>query len=409
MWYCAKCGTENSNDARFCPNCGNKGPERKTEIPKTAPAADKHKKSNNKGCLPLLVIVVLFIIFVSNGGFGLNKNKQNSLEAAVELWSDVVQIEADEGVLVGLTGQGRVYLAMDEENGLEDAQAWKDIVQISLHRDMLLGLDNKGKVWLATKGDNMYLDSSDLAEWPEMRVVQAGDNAAYGIDFGGALHIAGDQLLDPYGPFYDEYYGVLGSRDKLANIDVINAMSDSDFYRVFGQGFADREELINYLLRWSSVDDLDYNKFCLAGVSYLGDSFAHYFSYSNNYIMPELYGEVPGDVEFGPDNCLMIHTINDSTFLAVPTANNPADTSWYDSVLLGACDAVWGGERHVVARKLDGSTVACGDNSYGQCDVAMWKNVEDAALCDTATFAVVDGKLVAAGQMNWDGKIVIFK
>lgn len=38
-------------------------------------------------------------------------------------------------------------------------------------------------------------------------------------------------------------------------------------------------------------------------------------------------------------------------------------------------DTIAAGRGHTVGLKLDGTVVAVGDNTYGQCDVGSWRNI----------------------------------
>ena len=69
--------------------------------------------------------------------------------------------------------------------------------------------------------------------------------------------------------------------------------------------------------------------------------------------------------------------------------------NWTDIV------AIECGEHHLVGLKADGTVVATGDNSYGQCDVMGWNNVSEIYANDFETLAIrKDGTVLATGAVQ---------
>jgi alpha-tubulin suppressor-like RCC1 family protein len=65
---------------------------------------------------------------------------------------------------------------------------------------------------------------------------------------------------------------------------------------------------------------------------------------------------------------------------------------------------VTGGGWHTVGVKSDGTVVAVGDNTYGQCDVGNWTDIIQVAADGRHTVGLKsDGTVVAVG-MNYDGQ-----
>jgi len=61
------------------------------------------------------------------------------------------------------------------------------------------------------------------------------------------------------------------------------------------------------------------------------------------------------------------------------------------------------GSSHVVALMADGTVVAAGDNSYGQCNVQSWTDIVSIAAGEYHTVGLkADGTVVAVGQNNYD-------
>ena len=59
------------------------------------------------------------------------------------------------------------------------------------------------------------------------------------------------------------------------------------------------------------------------------------------------------------------------------------------------------GEHHIVGLKADGTVVAAGDNSHGQCDVMGWNNISSIYANSSETFAIrKDGSVLATGLVE---------
>lgn len=59
---------------------------------------------------------------------------------------------------------------------------------------------------------------------------------------------------------------------------------------------------------------------------------------------------------------------------------------------------------HTVAVTSSGNVLACGDNSYGQCDVSAWSNVTDVAAGAYHTLALKDDGTVLSAGRNLEGQ-----
>ena len=84
--------------------------------------------------------------------------------------------------------------------------------------------------------------------------------------------------------------------------------------------------------------------------------------------------------------------------------DNRSDVSgWCDMIEVSA------GDRHTVGLKADGTVIAIGDNSFGQCNVSSWNNIVEISAGDRYTVGLKsDGTVVATGrnehgECNTDG------
>ena len=92
--FCPNCGTENTNDAKTCRNCG-------ASLAPEANTPSKPKKEVPKGAIGLLVgaavVVVLVCVLFINASKTINLNKYLVFEQS------------------GVNGYGRVYIDFDKE------------------------------------------------------------------------------------------------------------------------------------------------------------------------------------------------------------------------------------------------------------------------------------------------------
>jgi len=106
------------------------------------------------------------------------------------------------------------------------------------------------------------------------------------------------------------------------------------------------------------------------------------------------------------------HTVGlraDGTVLAAgdDSSGQCAVSAWAEVIEVAA------GARHTVGLRADGTVLAAGDDSFGQCEVSAWKNVVQIAAGNYDTFGLTaDGAILHAGfgdyamAANWPGDLV---
>lgn len=337
----------------------------------------------------------------------------DALEQALAQWTDVVELEVLPGTLVALRADGTVCAAFAEANAMSAAESWTDIVRISLSSTHLLGLDKDGRVHVATRDGSDPYGLGDVADWPAMTEVLAGDCATYGIGPRGQLYFTGDPLYYPYADFLDKYSHLFPEaagkpcrdlNDLGDYMGVLDNMNNLRFFRNFGKEYRSKEALIQYLNRWNHLTSLDYGYSGIIGIS---DSTGYSLFSPYGYEKADLRGEHPVFAGFGPQGCALLVTENRLVIPLKQYGNTAPDSRWQDPTVMSRVLAIYGGENHVVALKDDLSLAAAGDNSAGQCSISHWENVRKLAVCGNATFGITgDGKILAAGQLTWGSETV---
>lgn len=89
--------------------------------------------------------------------------------------------------------------------------------------------------------------------------------------------------------------------------------------------------------------------------------------------------------------------------LFVPAVVSCSETNKRSETILPIEGIVSAGRSHVVAIKQDGTVVATGRNSYGQCDVDNWNNIVQVSAGTDYTLGLKkDGTVVATGENSYE-------
>jgi hypothetical protein len=119
-------------------------------------------------------------------------------QADVKRWTDIVQVAAGAGHIVGLKSDGTVVAVGDNDWGQVDVGGWTDIVQVAAGYANTIGLTSDGTVVVV--GPN-WAGQTDMGGWTD--IVQVA--AVYG------------QVLDPNGSYWRTYaVGVKGDGTLVA-------------------------------------------------------------------------------------------------------------------------------------------------------------------------------------------------
>lgn len=339
----------------------------------------------------------------------------------VSAWRDVVRIEAQDGgkYLVGYTSEGRVCLSLLQEDGSSfgstfDQNAvrdWQNISKVVICWDLALGLDyDGGFYWCAFEGS--ALEAAQACQgWPALRdIATDGYSLIIGLGEDGKVYCNDPQTM------YSSsgYWG--GGSERSADWTGVSAIYCSDF----GLYAVKENEVLGMCGRgWNNVASLYIAPDSMFGLRCDGTVAANFLDeyFRGDSRLQQVAGwrdimELSFD---GSPRYLPVGLRYDGTIAAVTQADGSPYGEWDfngwsdvrtlfsgseftiglrndGSVLVtggefGTLDYVsqisrWNniswiypaeGEYntdHIVGLKTDGTLVAAGDNSFGQCDVS---------------------------------------
>lgn len=107
-------------------------------------------------------------------------------------WRGIVQIEAGEDFLVGLTSEGTVKVAFCGEMREFEAGKWRGIRRIAVVEQTIAGLTAEGRVLSA--GTSLYVRFHGMDDWRDIRELvgfQNGGSAFFGLCADGSVAVSG--------------------------------------------------------------------------------------------------------------------------------------------------------------------------------------------------------------------------
>lgn len=122
-------------------------------------------------------------------------------------WSDIVDLDADEYSIAGLTSQGTVVVIFTGQKpqyfGQDQVSQWTDIVDIAVGERNTYGLRKNGTVLVAGKD---YVQQGNLSMWREITAISAGSHHVVGLKKDGTVVARG----------VPDYCGVSNWKDIVA-------------------------------------------------------------------------------------------------------------------------------------------------------------------------------------------------
>ena len=286
-------------------------------------------------------------------------------------WNDVKQIILDYDYCLGLTNQGTVLVLPLEEEWVEfcrEITGWSDVRQlVSSGYSAVLGLKEDGTVLCAEREDmdETYKQFWSAPDAPKnIRELVPGSYGIYAIDEEGTV-----------------VFGVSGP--EWTNIEKLYFASDSMFGlrrdgTVAVLDFLLDDERIQEVASWDSIVELGFDvtgwaRYVPVGLREDGTVCA---------VMTEYYGGPYGDWDTtgwtdvqklfsGTDYTIGVRS--DGSLLVTGGEFGWADwleevAGWTDiqAIFTSSSDEAPG---HIIGLKTDGTLIAAGDNSFGQCEV----------------------------------------
>ncbi len=110
------------------------------------------------------------------------------VESALDNWTDIIAITSGDSCVAGLKSDGTVVAANADENIRYDFSDWKDIAAVSAGYDHIVGLKRDGTV--VTAGSGEY-GRCNVGDWKDIVAVSAGCDHTVGLKSDGTVIAAG--------------------------------------------------------------------------------------------------------------------------------------------------------------------------------------------------------------------------
>ncbi len=270
------------------------------------------------------------------GDIGDYKDSQKLIADLVGIRKDVLAVGLNHSV--GLKSIGRVVAVGDNTYGQCDVEGWQDIVAVSAGKNHTVGITSQGRA--VAVGDNRK-GQCDVSAWDNLAAIQASNDFTIGLKTDGTLVTTGEILnINEYRQLKD-----------VAEISCYNGytvclLKNGDVVYI-GNG---------------NAKTLSKLKGCTTVAC--GNGFAAGITAENNLV---LYGR-ESDVTSIPN--IKYVELSDDIFVVDGEHNVYSTITGFDGALIVAL-----GENHSIALMSDGTVKAVGDNSMGQCDTQIWRDI----------------------------------
>lgn len=256
---------------------------------------------------------------------------------------------------VGIKEDGTVVAVGNNRYGQCNLSDWDNIISVSLGYEHSVGLKSDGTVIAA--GNNIR-GQCNVSDWVDIISISTGDSYTIGLKSDGTVVAVGDNrkgqcnVLD-----WQNIVSVVASSESTMGVK-----ADGTIVQV-----GDVEEIYNY--GWKNIMSL----------SVMGSGNVVGRKTDNTLIIAghnqESYNRELAKIKdlvslTRTDEGTLVGLRDDGTLLIIGEDEGCFDIyDWQDII------AISSGESHIIGLKSDGTVVAEGDNSRGQCDVFEWNNI----------------------------------
>ena len=337
-------------------------------------------------------------------------------ECKVDKWTDIVAVDANDGITVGLRKDGVVLTAGSSKNGKRNVGSWRNIVAIAAGEDHTVGLKADGTV--VAKGSNKE-GQCDVKNWTNIVAIAADSSFTLGLKKDGTVLVAGD---------------IIGGMTDIRNWTEVAAIRAGSWGAaglrrdgtVVVAGFSSYDK--DTVGTWKNIVSIDIGARHVLGLKIDGTVVT---AGGNDEGQCDISWDGVAAVAAG--NAHSLGLLPDGTLLAQGSNNyKQCDVgSWKGLLVPTKWDAVleeekakaglWpegiteemkyaalarrsmaGGGFHNVAIRKDGTVLAAGNNDDGQCDVGSWKNIVAVSAGVYHTVGLrEDGRVVATGKNHY--------
>ena len=278
----------------------------------------------------------------------------------IGVWKDIVAISAGVDHTVGLKADGTVVAVGNNRSGQCDVGDWTDIVAVSAGSGYTVGLKADGTV--AALGSNYY-GQCDVSDWTDIVAVSAGMYHTVGLKLDGTVVAAGSNS--------DNKCGVSGWTDIVAvsagDSHTVGLKADGTVVAVGNNGNGQCN-----VGGWKDIAAISAGIGHTVGLKSDGSAVVMGSSYYK-------YGQCD---------------VFDWTDIMLPGSGGAQQAA---DVLAGHSETtISGGAKYTVGMRADGTVIAAGNNTDGQCNVSDWTDIiAVSAGADHTVGLKADGTVVA--------------
>lgn len=264
-------------------------------------------------------------------------------------------ISAGERHTLGLTLNGKVRAAGDNDQGQCDVRKWSSVIAVAAGDNHSLGLTSNGTV-LAT-GENKAQQCT-VDGWKNIIGIAAGGNHSVGVRADGSVTASGDNTYNQCNVLsWSSVVAVAAGKNHSVGLCQNGTVVATGENKTGACDVADWENIVSI----SAGDGFTVGVRSDGTVVATGDN--TYFQCS---------------VEQAKD-CIFVAAGGGHTLLLTPGGRLQVlgDNHWRqgDVSLWKKLLSVSGGLHHSAGISQDGTAYAAGDNKNGQCDLSLWKNM----------------------------------
>lgn len=149
----------------------------------------------------------------------LRSEEQNSVSINTTEWTDVVDVAAGYGHVIGLKKDGTVYACGDNGSRQCDVSEWTDIIAVEAVGNYSLGIKSDGTI--VTTGKDQYF-KFDVSTWTDIVKLEVGNGIIAGLRKDGSVVLSGE-LTYRDGLKWDTSRGPI--LKDIVSIDLVSNMS----------------------------------------------------------------------------------------------------------------------------------------------------------------------------------------
>ena len=261
---------------------------------------------------------------------------------------------------VGLRSNGMVLATGDDSYGqCSEVFFWEDIVKISAGGTHTVGLKSDGTVVAA--GNNRQ-NQCNVGNWKNIVHIYAGQNATMAIDTNGRVYSTDTISNGIFRALKDHYVSGCVSMDAFFGITERDELSG---YYIGGNADTPRFRIPGSI-EAVQVDTNQFDSFALGSDGRIYTDAMHTYLHTDDWdnwtdIVKIAVGGDADTIIFAQDSTGKLYSSGPYLSLAL---------AWTDIMDFSI------GTNHAVGVRSDGSVVACGEISSGQCNVGKWNLLE---------------------------------